>query len=61
MRMFLAVLLIIVLWLICNALVPLGIAWVLLKIFPSITWSLMQLTVAIVLIRILYIFVRGDR
>lgn len=61
MRMFLAVLLIIVLWLICNALVPLGIAWVLLKIFPSITWSLVQLTVAIVLIRILYIFVRGDK
>lgn len=61
MRMFLAVLLIMVVWLICNALVPLGIAWVLLKIFPSITWSLMQLTVAIVLIRILYTFVRGDK
>ena len=61
MRMFLAVLLIIVLWLIYNALVPLGIAWVLLKIFPSITWSLMQLTVAIVLIRILYTFVRGNK
>lgn len=61
MRMFLAVLLIIVLWLICNALVPLGIAWVLLKIFPSITWSLIQLTVAIALIKILYTFVRGDK
>lgn len=61
MRMFLAVLLIIVLWLIYNALVPLGIAWVLLKIFPSITWSLMQLTVAIVLIRILYTFVRSNK
>lgn len=59
--MFLAVLLVIVLWLIYNALVPLGIAWVLLKIFPSITWSLMQLTVAIVLIRILYTFVRGNK
>ena len=59
--MFLAVLLIIVLWLIYNALVPLGIAWVLLKIFPSITWSLMQLTVAIVLIRILYTFVRSNK
>lgn len=61
MRMFLAVLLIIVLWLIYNALVPLGIAWVLLKIFPSITWSLMQLTVAIALIRIFYTFVRGNK
>lgn len=61
MRMFLAVLLIIVLWLIYNALVPLGIAWVLLKIFPSITWSLMQLTVTIALIRILFTFVRGNK
>lgn len=59
--MFLAVLLIIVLWLIYNALVPLGIAWVLLKIFPSITWGLMQLTVAIALIRIFYTFVRGNK
>ena len=61
MRMFLAVLLIIVLWLIYNALVPFGIAWVLLKMFPSITWSLMQLTVAIALIRIFYTFVRGNK
>lgn len=61
MRMFLAVLLVMVVWLAYNTLVPLGVAWVLLKIFPSITWSLMQLTVTIVLIRILYTFVRGDK
>lgn len=47
-----AILGVIIIWLLYNVAIPLAISWVLLKVFPNITWNLVQLTVAIALVRL---------
>lgn len=47
-----AILGIIGLWLLYNVAIPLAISWVLLKVFPNITWNLIQLTVVVALVRL---------
>lgn len=58
-----AILCIIGLWLLYNVAIPLAISWLLLKVFPNITWNLVQLTVVVALVRLaLSIFTsRGGR
>lgn len=43
-----AILCIIGLWLLYNVAIP----WLLLKVFPNITWNLVQLTVVVALVRL---------
>lgn len=47
-----AILCIIGLWLLYNVAIPLAISWLLLKVFPNITWNLVQLTVVVALVRL---------
>lgn len=47
-----AILGIIGLWLLYNVAIPLVISWVLLQVFPNITWNLVQLTVVVALVRL---------
>lgn len=47
-----AILCIIGLWLLYNIAIPLAISWLLLKVFPNITWNLVQLTVVVALVRL---------